>query len=152
MNGKYDFTLWVPGIPAPGGSKTPFLKKDGTIAVRDACKRNKPWRERVACFALKEGAPLLSGPLWVVVTFVMPRPQGHLGTGRNLGKLRPSAPRLCHTNQPDATKLWRAAEDALTGILWHDDSQICEQWVSKHYTTGQHPKPGMLLQVRRVAE
>lgn len=30
-------------------------------------------------------------------------------------------------------KLARAAEDALTGILWRDDAQICDEVIRKRY-------------------
>jgi hypothetical protein len=46
--------FFVPGIPAPGGSKKAFHHaKPGKIIVKDACKRNKPWRDTVASFALE---------------------------------------------------------------------------------------------------
>jgi Holliday junction resolvase RusA-like endonuclease len=37
------------------------------------------------------------------------------------------------TNPPDATKLLRSTEDALTGIVWKDDKLIVDQLVSKNY-------------------
>jgi len=40
--------------------------------------------------------------------------------------------------KPDCTKLLRALEDSLTGIIWKDDCQIVEQHVSKVYS----PNPG----------
>jgi Holliday junction resolvase RusA-like endonuclease len=37
------------------------------------------------------------------------------------------------TVKPDLTKLLRAVEDALTGVVWRDDSQIIHQVVNKEY-------------------
>jgi Holliday junction resolvase RusA-like endonuclease len=37
---------------------------------------------------------------------------------------------------PDATKLLRGLEDALTGVVWHDDAQIVSQHVEKRYALG----------------
>lgn len=139
-----DVSLFVPGVPAPGGSKTVFRTPSGKVNVTDAGgERNKNWRAVVAtvAYAHFRGLPM-DGPLEVSVVFVMPRPKSHF---RRNGTLRPNAPRL-HTNKPDATKLWRSTEDALTGILWRDDSTICRQAVEKVYGD----VPGARLTVRRL--
>ena len=62
----------------------------------------------------------------------MPRPKGHYRTGKNALILRKNAPEH-PTTKPDATKLLRSTEDALTGILWKDDAQIWCQNVTKTY-------------------
>jgi Holliday junction resolvase RusA-like endonuclease len=77
------------------------------------------------------------------VTFLMPRPKGHFRTGKRAHILREAAP-LYHTSKPDATKLLRATEDALTGILWHDDAQIAMQIVKKRYTSSN---PGAEIKI-----
>ena len=46
--------------------------------------------------------------------------------------LRPAAPKH-PTTRPDVLKLARAIEDSLTGVLWHDDSQIVSEHLRKHY-------------------
>jgi Holliday junction resolvase RusA-like endonuclease len=43
--------------------------------------------------------------------------------------------------------LWRAAEDALTGIVWADDAQITDQRVQKCYST----MPGVSITVEEVS-
>lgn len=118
--------FFVPGIPKPGGSKIPgFNKKTGKGFVRPANKYTKGWMQTVAYFAFKEyDGELLTGPIRLSMTFIMPRPKNHYGTGRNAGVLKSTAP-CWHTNQPDRTKLMRSTEDALKGIIWKDDSQVC---------------------------
>ncbi len=140
-------SFFVSGIPAPGGSKTAFRhNKTGKIIVRDSCERNKSWRERVAWTAREEyQREPMKGPLSILAEFTMPRPKSHYGTGRNAGRVRDCAP-SGHTVKPDATKLWRAAEDALTGILWADDAQIVKQVVIKQY--GE--RPGLWIGVEEV--
>jgi Holliday junction resolvase RusA-like endonuclease len=72
------------------------------------------------------------GPLGLAATFTLRRPKGHFGTGRNARKLKPSA--ACWpVVKPDATKLLRAIEDALTGVVWTDDAQVVEQLATKRY-------------------
>jgi Holliday junction resolvase RusA-like endonuclease len=51
--------------------------------------------------------------------------------------------------RPDATKLWRPTEDALTGIVWRDDSQIIRQLVRKRYCgPGEVPGAEVLVDER----
>lgn len=137
----------VPGIPAPGGSKRAVRNPHtGRIALIDMGKNNKEWRAVVAWTAKKCISEPLSGPIRVDVEFRLPRPKGHYGTGRNEQQLKPSAPKYPVT-KPDATKLWRAAEDALKGIAWLDDSQVVSQRVQKVYGT-----PGMGIVIYEMAE
>ncbi len=141
--------VFVPGIPAPGGSKRAFAfrRRDGSIGanVVDAAKRNKPWRAAVALAASKAFSQPLDGAVMVSATFCMPRPKGHYRSGKNAHRLRGSAP-LFAEKRPDATKLWRAVEDALTGIAWKDDAQVVHQIIDKRYSE----KPGLHLWVRTV--
>lgn len=138
-------TLRVAGVPAPGGSKRAFVnRRTGRAIVVEDCKRNKTWREDVRAVAIEamQGRELLTGPLQVFVTFYLPRPKNHYRTGKHSGELKSNAP-WYHITKPDATKLWRSTEDALTGIIWRDDAQVAEQVIQKHYAA----KPGAVITV-----
>lgn len=138
--------FFAPGIPAPGGSKRAFVVGGRAIVTED-CKRSKPWRERVACAARDAYAgPPLNGPLRVEFAFVVPRPKGHFGTGKNARAVRPSAPAYPAV-KPDTTKLVRSTEDALKSILWDDDSQIVQQVATKTYGD----RPGVTVRVYELA-
>lgn len=142
-------TFFVPGIPAPGGSKS-FMglsKRTGRAILMDAGgQRNKDWR---ACVSLagwqaahgnEAAKALMSGPIHLSCDFIMPRPKKHFHTSKKLrGQLRADAPKY-HTSAPDTTKLLRSTEDALKGITWTDDSQVATQFARKTYgeTTGCH--------------
>ncbi len=150
MTEPVDIHFFVPGIPRPGGSKNafPFKRKDGSTGVRltDAGKHTKKWRECVSAAARQAySGPVLTEALALAMVFYMPRAKGHYGTGRNAGKLKASAPAF-HTKAPDLTKLVRAAEDALTGIIWLDDSQVVHQKVGKVYTSDEFP--GVLITIK----
>lgn len=125
-------TIIVRGTPSPGGSKSAFaLKGSGRIVVVDAGgKRTKAWRERVAheAASVMRGQPHFAPPLALAIEFRLARPKAHYLRG----KLRADAPRL-HTIRPDATKLLRSTEDALTGVVWRDDAGIARQRVGKSY-------------------
>lgn len=143
-------SFFVPGIPAPGGSKKAFgfRRPNGSIGVNmvDDAKRNAPWRAIVAHAGRQAYAgELLAEPLEVTMAFVMPRPKGHYGTGRNAMVLKPSAPTF-HTSKPDALKLARSTEDALTAIIWRDDATTARIVSEKRYGD----KPGVLITVRRM--
>lgn len=125
---EVSFTVY--GQAQPAGSKTAGVTKGGKMFVRDSAKKGAPWRREVARTAAEamNGDGLLDGALELSVIFTVPRPKGHYG----VRGLRPSAPEH-PTVRPDVTKLLRAVEDACTGIVWRDDSQIVAQHAIKRY-------------------
>jgi Holliday junction resolvase RusA-like endonuclease len=138
--------FFVPGIPAPGGSKKAFVVAGRARIVEDS-KRNADWRASVALAASREIEAPLEGPLELTLTFVMPRTKGHYGSGKNAGKLKTSAP-IWHTTKPDRTKLMRSTEDALTGIAWRDDTQVVSGSTLKQYGD----RPGCWISIRAALE
>ena len=137
----------VAGTAAPGGSKTAFVnKKTGKAIVTDASKKTKPWQAAVANLAVMVyDGPILTGPVKLAVTFVIARPKYHWGTGRNARKLKDSAP-LHVLKSPDLTKLIRALEDALTGILWRDDCLVVSGRQDKRWAALDE-RPGAIVTV-----
>ena len=135
-------SFFVPGIPAPGGSKrfVGHSKKTGRAILIDAAgERNKNWRSIVGvCGSAemrKRGILYYSYALRVRFDFIMPRPKSHFNSK---GDLKPSAT-FYHTIKPDALKLARSTEDALTGIVWADDAQTAMLEVSKCYAGKGEP-------------
>lgn len=123
------FTVY--GTPQPAGSKRGFfIKKLNRVVITDAAKQSRPWKALVSDAAQQamNGGGVMRGPLSLRLAFFVPRPKGHMGKHG----IKPSAPGYPAV-RPDATKLLRAVEDALTGILWNDDAQVVEQHVFKHY-------------------
>jgi Holliday junction resolvase RusA-like endonuclease len=95
--------------------------------------RLSDWRRQVASAAREAyGGALLTDALCLTLSFEQPRPRFHYGSGKNASKLKQSAA-LYPTGRPDTVKLARAVEDALTGVLWRDDSQIVEHHLKKRY-------------------
>jgi Holliday junction resolvase RusA-like endonuclease len=133
--------FFVAGTPAPGGSKRAIVV-GGKARVIDDAKGNRDWKSSVAQVAADAyRGPLLEGPLAVSFRFVFPRPSGHFGKRG----LRRSA-RPYPTVKPDALKLARSTEDALSGVLWRDDVQTVHLAVAKEY--GE--KAGCWVEVRPV--
>lgn len=133
MSGSITFT--VLGKPEPAGSKRAFVHPvTKRSMVVDANRKAAPWKQQVAGAALNRATSVLHGPVSLDVTFVLARPKGHYGTGRNSSEVKPSAPPFPAT-RPDTTKLLRGVEDAITGIVWKDDAQVVEQSARKVYGT-----------------
>lgn len=103
--------VFVPGKASPQGSK----KHVGHGILVESCKEVGPWRERVALAVAAQGEALIQKPepVSVILHFILPRPTS---TSK---KNTPPA-----TKRPDLDKLVRAILDALTHILYEDDSQV----------------------------
>jgi crossover junction endodeoxyribonuclease RusA len=147
--------FFVPGVPAPGGSKKSFRSAStGKVITMEDCKRTAGWRSNVAGAAAVAmvGRPgPLTGPLRVQFFFSMPRPKSHYGTGKNARTLKATAP-IYHTTKPDTTKLIRSTEDACSRIVWSDDAVIAEQSARKVYTNSTlgHSTPGAIILVTEL--
>lgn len=66
---------------------------------------------------------LFTGPLHMNMFFYKTRPLNHYGTGRNAGKLKPSAPEWPIT-KPDFDNYEKFACDCLNELVFKDDAQI----------------------------
>lgn len=115
------------GEPIPQGSKTP-VKRGAKVVLIEDNPRLAPWRREVTARARARvaltGWRLLDGPCRVDVLLLFDRP--------------PAAARRRYPHvKPDADKCARAIGDALTGVVYVDDSRIVELNVRKRYTIGQ---------------
>lgn len=126
----------VIGHPQPAGSKRAIPRAGGGVAVIDDNPKSKGWKQEVSLVAIQAmidaDIPIFEGPVGLSVIFTLARPKGHYGTGINFGLVRPKSPKY-PVVRPDATKLLRGLEDAMTTIVWRDDSQVVEQTVVKRY-------------------
>lgn len=150
------FAAFVPGRPAPQGSKhaRPIYKGKGDakeftgkVAQVESSKPGlEVWRADVRAAFLVDGQPRLrfakGQPVSVRLTFVMPRPA-------TMPKRKPTPP---HTKRPDVDKLLRAVLDALTsaGVL-ADDCQVVEQYAVKR-TAELDETPGCLIHLQPAVD
>ena len=138
--------LFIEGRPVPAGSKKAFGK-----AIVDVSGENLvDWKYRIrkAAEGAMDGAPPVPRvfPIEIHVRFYMKRPMTHFHTGRKAGRLKPNVPNY-PVGKPDTTKLLRAVEDALSGILWEDDAQVIVQRCAKVY--GEDGKQGVEVRAWR---
>jgi Holliday junction resolvase RusA-like endonuclease len=120
-----DLTFTVFGVPQPKGSTRAFVPKGWTRPIiTSANPKNKGWQQLVAeaaSRALDGRGQLFEGPVALSVAFYLPRPK--------------SLPKRItdHLKKPDLDKLTRCAGDALTKVLWRDDSQVVRIVATKAY-------------------
>ena len=153
--------ITVLGVPAPQGSKRGFAIKakgayTGKVAQVESSAKVKPWRMAVKYAAMDamtwacERIPM-TGAVGIEVTFRLPRPKGHYGTGRNAGLVKDSAP-WYPAGRPDLDKLLRSTFDALGEAgVWGDDAQVVKVRGSKVYDSG-HWLPGATIHVTSLAD
>jgi crossover junction endodeoxyribonuclease RusA len=121
----------VDGIPAPKGSTKAFVVRGRAVTTEDNA-RTRPWAALVRDAARESAGTTIAFPRGVPVRltaiFDMPRPV--------------SLPKrvIAATKKPDLDKLARAIKDAMTGVVWQDDSQVVALLVSKRYALpGERP-------------
>lgn len=140
-------SVWVPGRPAPQGSKTYLGRRGGRGVLVESSKAVKPWRADVRQAFLGEpvqdqhgdwfDAPArrFEGALVVMIVFVMPRPAATPKT-----KATPPA-----VKRPDLDKLVRAVLDAIgSALVWADDSQVVTVHAHKRLAELGEPTGAMI--------
>jgi Holliday junction resolvase RusA-like endonuclease len=95
--------------------------------------KNKSWQQTVAeaASAAIQGHAfsILGGPVRLTVDFYLPRPKA----------IRDKV--VPHTKKPDLDKLVRSVKDALSKVVWQDDSQVVEVFARKEYAApGEVPR------------
>ncbi len=112
-------------LPQTKGSVKSFIPKGARwpVVTNDNVK-NKAWAALVALKAQSVKPPALwRGPVRLALVFWLPMP-------RTIPAERKGWP----TTRPDLDKLTRSVKDALTGIIWRDDSQVCVSEQQKRYS------------------
>lgn len=113
----------VYGLALPKGSAKAFIPKGWRRPIiTSSTKGLKNWEGSIRAAAqLVANGTVLTGPVLLTVTFYLPRP-------KSLPK------KVVHCiRRPDLDKLIRGATDALTGVLWKDDSQVIDIQAGKRY-------------------
>lgn len=147
---RTELRLIVLGRPQQRGSKkSHVLYRDGKPVVKNGRPivvtrdqnddRSLPWMQEVkssAVVAMRDLGivDLIIDPIEIEINFFFKRTDSHFGSGRNVGSLRKSAPKW-HTQSPDLDKLQRCFGDALTGVVYRDDKQVCRWIAARHWTT-----------------
>ena len=81
---------------------------------------------RLSARVAMAGLAPAEGPVLVTILFRFARPKSHTKAARLDDN---------HTQKPDLDNLAKACLDALNGICWADDSQVCQIRASKAWRT-----------------
>ena len=134
MTGSIEF--FVPGTPAPQGSKSFKGIRGGRGILVESSKALGPWRERVALAAHSHADGLMGGPIGIRLKFVMPRPKST--------PKRTTPPAVKRNG--DLDKLTRAVLDALSNVIYVDDCQVIDMRCTKRIAEiGE--KPGVSIEL-----
>jgi len=119
----------IPGAAAPQGSKRAIRLRTGRTVLVESSAKVKPFRAVAALCATEAWhQPPTAGTVALEVAFRFVRPKSHHKAN---GDLRAGAPLT--PGKPDIDKLLRALLDALTGVVYVDDSQVACIWATKEY-------------------
>jgi Holliday junction resolvase RusA-like endonuclease len=83
-------------------------------------------------------------PFELQVVCYFQRPNNHYGTGKNKNILKPNMP-VFHKSKPDSDNIFKFIADALNGIFWKDDSNICIAKITKLYSNDFTPRTEILI-------
>lgn len=132
--------LSIPGEPI--GKKRPRFARRGktTVAYNDQQTEDGKFIAQVLAQA---NGKTIDGPIGMTMIATKSRPKSHYGTGRNSGKLKPSAPAY-PTSKPDLDNCIKFVLDCFNEILFKDDAQVVSIKAIKRY--GQNPKTDIFLE------
>lgn len=88
-----------------------------------------------------QGSPLCC-PISLRLVFVMPRPCSMMW------KTKPM-PRVHHTGRPDCDNICKAVKDALSKLIWRDDSQVCMVHLEK-WTAAGDEQPHVEIEIEEL--
>lgn len=88
------------------------------------------FKAHAAMLAKQAGCTPLRGIVAMELHFLFKRPQSHFTTK---GALKAKAPQFPGHNCGDTDNLTKAIKDALSGIAFVDDTQVCEEHVFKRW-------------------
>jgi Holliday junction resolvase RusA-like endonuclease len=127
------WTFRVEGDPVPWAR--PRKRKHGGYYEKPEVT---VWRRMVATYALQVKPPEPTKEAVELMTVFRLRRPGYLPK------------KVCyHTRKPDSTNLMKGVEDALIGLLYHDDAQVIRSIVQKDYVLDGE-MPGVLIRVQEI--
>jgi Holliday junction resolvase RusA-like endonuclease len=117
--------------------KNPFGWRPITT-VSEVSKDLPKWEKRVKETAKTVMAAIPQAwsketPVRLIMLFYLKRPGYHYGTGRNKDVIKPQYKKAYPLKVPDLSKLFRAAEDGLNEVVFHDDCNVVDLAAKKRF-------------------
>ena len=138
----------VPGMPvAKGRHRTATRVIDGEVLTRHYTpKTTVDYQRCTALFARQamRGRALINAPVLLALSIVVPPAK----TWPKAKRAKAMTGRLLPTKKPDLSNVLKAIEDALNGVVWHDDVQVVGVIACKRFGA----EPGVVVSVTPLAE
>jgi Holliday junction resolvase RusA-like endonuclease len=131
--------FYIETIPQPQ-MRPKFARINGHVTAYDPAKC-KNYKQDIKMQVLSKNHCMMEGPLTMVIEFHMMRPKAHYGKKG----LKDNAP-VWHQSTPDLDNMIKAVKDSLKGIVWKDDSQVCNLMAQKKYAE----VPGILITIQNT--
>jgi Holliday junction resolvase RusA-like endonuclease len=144
------FNFNVLGTPRPKGSWKPIQSKTTGRIILLPAKNDRDWQKQVADtirarlahltrnrpgFEHLYRPPLTSKAVTISLVFWMARPKAHYRHGKLGHPIKDKYFHATPTVRPDLDKLVRSVLDAMTGLIYQDDSQVIKITTEKRYIT-----------------
>ena len=127
----------------PRGQGRPRATRRGNHASVYEAKEDTVYKQNLAAQVVAQRPHFIGVdiPIELSVVCYMLRPKYHFGTKGIKERFTDVRP----LGKPDVSNLLKAIEDALNGIVWHDDSQIIKVTTEKYYAD---TKPHITIEVK----
>ena len=133
------FHCVIPGPPVP--QKQTRCCSQGSFFYDPSAKDKKRIQH---ILRLKDHGAPLKGPVELKIEFYMPIPK----SASKADKERMASHKILHQKRPDEDNLAYLISNALKGIVYEDDSQVCAKIVYKIYDK----EPRTVINVREIYE
>ncbi len=125
------------GVPVPKPRQTQRDK----FKPSEAVQRYRAWADQLKWSVAGVCKQPLMGGIQLAAVFYLPIPKSYPKDWQRAA----AAGEWLHVTKPDLKNLIASLEDALNGIAWADDSQICQYGTCmKRYDDGQGPRVEVL--------
>ncbi len=117
-------TFTVPGVPK-GQARPRFARMGNFVRTYDT-KDAHSNKQNIAAYAMAAGVKPFQGPVEIIISAVLPRPQ-------RLCRKKDNPAECPATCKPDCDNVAKAVCDALIGVAYADDAQVWTCRVTKTY-------------------
>lgn len=124
----------VPGVPVAQSRQKHTTKrtKAGKTFMQNYTPKRDPvnaFKATVAQVASQHVRVPITGPVRISIEFIFPRLLGMVCKKKAMD-------RQWEDSKPDSDNLEKSTWDALKGIAWNDDAQVCDSRVVKFFASG----------------
>lgn len=136
--------LIVPGNPVPQPRPRISTRGGFSRAYVPATHPVHEYRELVKMAGQAATKEPLGGPIRVEISFTFKRPKSHW----NKSGLKSTA--LHYPSKSDIDNCFKAATDALNGVCYMDDEQICEAVISRYYINKRDGEGSTAIRISQI--